>query len=168
MILKSFLLIKNKMLFKIMRYRSWWYGFGFKKFGRGNSVYFPVKIHGKEHVSIGDYCSINAFVHIWGNGGVEIGNNVMIASTVSISSLTHDYTAESMRFAPSIYGKVVIEDEVWIGSGAIILPGIKIGKGAVIGAGAVITKSIPAYAIVVGNPGRILKMRGNKEIKDQL
>jgi maltose O-acetyltransferase len=135
------------------------YGIGFKRFGRRNTIDFPVKIRGKENVSVGDDCSINAFVHIWGYGGVEIGDNVMIASHVAISSLTHDYTQRSMRFSEVIRRKVVIEDDVWIGSGAIILPGVRIGKGAVVGAASVVTKDVAPYAIVVGSPAVLLKMR---------
>jgi maltose O-acetyltransferase len=90
---------------------------------------------------------------------VEIGNRVMIASHVAISSLTHDHSRQSMRHSPVVQKKIVIEDDVWIGAGAVILPGITLGHGAVVGAGAVVTKDVPPYSIVVGNPARILKMR---------
>jgi acetyltransferase-like isoleucine patch superfamily enzyme len=83
----------------------------------------------------------------------------MIASHVSINTITHDYNKEVIRFAPNIYKPVIIEDDVWIGSSAIIMPGIRIGQGAVIGAGSVITKDVPSRAIIIGNPGRVLKMR---------
>jgi acetyltransferase-like isoleucine patch superfamily enzyme len=54
---------------------------------------------------------------------------------------------------------VVIEDDVWIGTGAIILPGVKIGIGAVVGAGSVVTKDVPNFAVVFGHPAKLLKMR---------
>jgi maltose O-acetyltransferase len=54
---------------------------------------------------------------------------------------------------------IVIDDDVWIGARVIILPGVHIGTGAVIGAGAVVTKDVPAYAVVGGNPARVIKMR---------
>jgi len=142
-----------------LRIRTVLNGFGFRRFGKNNVIHRPVKIHGKEHISVGDSCSINAFVHIWGTGGVEIGDRVMIASHVAISSLTHDHSRQSMRHAPVVQKKIVIEDDVWIGSGAVILPGITLGQGAVVGAGAVVTKDVPPWAIVVGNPARLLKMR---------
>jgi acetyltransferase-like isoleucine patch superfamily enzyme len=63
----------------------------FKKLGKRSYVDFPVKIKGIENVSIGDDVVINSFVHIWGQGGIEIGNRVMIAAHTSITSLTHDY-----------------------------------------------------------------------------
>jgi maltose O-acetyltransferase len=139
---------------------------GFKKFGEKSIIYWPVKIHGKGEVSVGDYCSINAFVHIWGSGGVNIGDRVMIASHAVITSLTHDYLQESMRFSPVIKKKVCIDDDVWIGSGAIIMPGVHVGKGAVIGAGSVVTKDVPSQAIVLGAPARIVKYRFQKTTED--
>lgn len=60
-------------------------------------------------------------------------------------------------------GKIVIEDDVWVGSNAIILHGVKIGRGAVIGAGSIVTKSVPPYAIAVGNPAKIIKRRFTDE-----
>lgn len=120
---------------------------------------FPVKFRDKKNIIIGNYVSVNAFVHIWGTGGVTIGNRVMIATQVSITTLTHDYSSINMRFAPIIKKPVFIEDDVWIGSNATILPGIKICEGAVIGAGSVVTKDVPRFAIVAGIPARVLKYR---------
>jgi len=135
------------------------YSFEFKKFGKNNTFWFPIKILGKENISVGNNCAFNAFVHIWGSGGVEIGNNVMIASHVILTSVTHDYNNPSIRYSKLIYKKIIIEDDVWIGAGAIILPGIKIGEGAVIGAGAVVTNNVEARTIVAGNPARVIKVR---------
>lgn len=159
MIVKLVNIINDKFIHYLNKTLILCYSIKFKKFGKNNEIHFPVKIYGKENISIGNYCSINAFVHIWGNGGVEIGNNVMIATHVSITSLTHDYNSFSMRFSKIIVKKVIIEDDVWIGAGAVIMPGIFIGNGAVIGAGTVVTKDVPSMAIVVGNPGRIIKWR---------
>ena len=60
-------------------------------------------------------------------------------------------------------GEIVIEDDVWIGSNSVILSGVKIGRGAVIGAGSIVTKNVPKYAIVAGNPAKVIKMRFNDE-----
>ena len=60
-------------------------------------------------------------------------------------------------------GFKVIEDDVWIGSNSVILSGVKIGRGAVIGAGSIVTKNVPKYAIVAGNPAKVIKMRFNDE-----
>lgn len=138
------------------------YSVEFKKVGQNNYFWFPIEMFGKSNISIGNNCVINSYVHIWGDGGIEIGNNVMIASHVSITSLTHDYNETDMRNAQIIKKKVIINNDVWIGAGAIILPGITIGRGAVVGAGSVVTKDVPEYAIVVGNPSKILKYRNIK------
>ena len=60
------------------------------------------------------------------------------------------------------YEKVIIGDGVWIGTSVIVLKGVKIGKGAVVAAGSVVTKDVPEYAVVAGNPARVLKYRNNK------
>lgn len=129
----------------------------------GNRVHvqWPVTISGAEHVSFGDQVSLAAYVHIWGKGGVTIGNRVMIGTHAAISSLTHDYEAEVM-FDTLVRKPVVIEDDVWIGSNAVVMPGVKLGRGAVVGAGAVVTQDVPPFAIVVGIPARIIKYRKGK------
>ncbi|WP_460634193.1 acyltransferase [Larkinella terrae] len=130
-----------------------------KKCGWATSIDKYVTILGADAVEIGSYCGVNSFVHIWGHNGVSIGDRVMIASHVAITSLTHDYTAASMRFSTPLGDKIFIQDDVWIGSHAVIMPGVSIGKGAVIGAGSVVTKNIPAYAVAIGTPARIVKYR---------
>lgn len=93
---------------------------------------------------------------------IKIGKYVMMAPDVVILGLNHrsDRSDIPMMFQGyREYSPVIIEDDVWIGQRAIILPGIKISRGAIIGAGAVITKDVPEYAVVVGNPGRIVKNR---------
>ncbi len=82
----------------------------------------------------------------------------MIGSHTAISSITHDYYSEDM-YSTTVVKPVVIGDNVWIGTHAVILPGITIGDGAVIGAGCVVTKDVLPYTIVVGVPGQTLKNR---------
>lgn len=149
--------IKFVLILYLKKIYLLYYCLEFKKFGRNNTFWFPVKILGKENISIGDNCALNAYIHIWGSGGVEIGNNVMIAAHVIITSVTHDYNSPSIRHSKLIHKKVIIKDNVWIGTGSIILPGITIGEGAVIGAGSVVTHDVPSKSIVVGNPARIIK-----------
>lgn len=159
MFLNSFSRIKFFIALQIKKIFIFFYSFEFKSFGKNNIFWFPIKILGKENISVGNNCAFNAFVHIWGSGGVEIGNNVMIASHVVLTSVTHDYNNPSIRYSELIYKKIIIEDDVWIGAGAIILPGVKIGEGAVVGAGAVVTKDVEARSIVAGNPARVIKLR---------
>ena len=82
----------------------------------------------------------------------------MIGSHTAITSLTHDHGRERMQDT-LIKREVVIEDDVWIGTHAIIMPGVTVGRGAVVGAGCVVTKDVAPYSVVVGIPGELLKMR---------
>lgn len=131
--------------------------------GRNLQIQFPLVVVGGGGVEIGDDVSIAAFVHIWGACGVRIGNRVMIASHVAITSQTHDDAApvmkESHKSAP-----VVIEDDVWIGAHSVIFPGIRVGEGAVIGAGSIVNKDIPAFAVAAGVPARVMRYRNQKVI----
>src|SRR3989304_2131330 len=85
---------------------------------------------------------------------VEIGNCVVINDGVTLLTASHDVSDEAFE---SIAKPIVIGDYAWICTDAILLPGIKVGRGAVVGAGAVVAKDVPEFAIVVGNPARILK-----------
>jgi maltose O-acetyltransferase len=133
----------------------------FKHFGKKSTIIFPSVFFGYNNISIGEYTDIGAFANIWGNGGLFIGDRVLIASHVVITTLTHDYSFHQIKFAPSISKPIRIENDVWIGTHAVIMPGITIGEGAVVGAGAVVTKDVPPYAIVVGVPAKIVKYRNN-------
>jgi acetyltransferase-like isoleucine patch superfamily enzyme len=128
--------------------------------GQNLSFYMPVRIDGADNVEMGNNVAISPFVHIWGGGGVKIGDGVMIGSHSAITSETHDYTSEVMC-KTHLQKKVVIEDNVWIGTHSVIMPGVTIGKGAVIGAGSVVTKDVAPKAIMVGVPARLLKNRGS-------
>ena len=122
------------------------------------TIYHPVHIEPKGMVSIFENVSIAPFVQIWALGEVTIGKNTLIASHVIITTSTHDYNIKPLR-SKRIDKPIVIGEDVWIGSGAIIFPGVKIEDGAVIGAGAVVLKDVEKNAIVVGNPARVLKYR---------
>jgi acetyltransferase-like isoleucine patch superfamily enzyme len=134
-----------------------------KSCGSSVGFQFPIHIDQPDQVEIGSDVSFAAYVHIWGNGGVKIGDRVMIASHTAITSITHDYLADEMS-STVISKSVTISDDVWIGSHAIIMPGITIGKGAVVGAGCIVTKDVLPYTIVVGIPNRVLKNRFNQEV----
>lgn len=92
-------------------------------------------------------------------GPVEIGNNVMLAQHIVISGLNHGY--EDPIIPPSkqpvVTKKIVICDDVWIGANSVITAGVTVGKHAVIGGGSVVTKDVPEYTVVVGNPAKIVK-----------
>lgn len=119
--------------------------------GDNLSVQFPVMVTHPEMVDIGNEVSFAAYIHIWGGGTVIIGNRVMVGTHTSITSLTHDYTQKDMHVT-LIRKTVIIEDDVWIGSNCVILPGVTIGRGAVIGAGSVVTRDIQPGTVAFGVP----------------
>lgn len=118
-----------------------------------------VEIRIPRNIFIGDYTTINKDTLLDGRGGkVFIGNCVDIAQEVRVWTLQHDYN--SPEYA-AVGGNVIINDYVWIASRCTILPGVTIGKGAVIATGAVVTKDIPEYAIVAGVPAKIIGKRND-------
>ncbi|NMM47248.1 acyltransferase [Flammeovirgaceae bacterium KN852] len=111
-------------------------------------------VHNGATLKIGQNSRING-CHISVTGLVDIGKNVRISPYVLI--LDDDFHDVKNHFEKGIQAPVVIKDDVWIASKAIILKGVKIGKGAVIAAGAVVTKDVPDYSVVAGVPARIIK-----------
>lgn len=112
-------------------------------------------------ISIASDSSLNSGVIIYGTGGVMIGKQVRIAANATIVSFNHSFHNPEIPIAAQGINSVgiVIEDGAWIGTGAIILDGVRIGLGAIVGAGSVVTKSVPAHAIVAGVPARTIKHR---------
>lgn len=115
------------------------------------------------NIRIGNNFSIQTSSTIYGGGGLAIGNDVMIASNVVIVPANHIFgrIGTPIREQGSTMKGIAISDDVWIGAGCRILDGVKIGKGSIIGAGTVLTKSVPEYSIVVGIPGKVIKRRKN-------
>lgn len=113
------------------------------------------------NIAIGDYCSVNPFTIVYGHGGVTIGNGVRIAAHTVLIPANHDASDVSQPLHASGVTAVgiVIEDEVWIGTGCRILDGVRVGHHAVIGAGSVVTRSIPANSTAVGVPARVISTR---------
>lgn len=121
-------------------------------------------VSGEVCLQIGENVQINDFVHIAAYKKVVIGDHVLIASKVFISDINHgNYKSSSFDISlPPIEHSLVsqtvcIGNKVWIGESACILPGVTIGEGAVVGALSCVTKSVPPYSIVVGNPARVVK-----------
>ena len=112
-------------------------------------------------VSIGRGSWVGPCTVIYGNGRVDIGANVMIASHCAINTVSHNASRTDipMRDQGLNCDPVLIGDDVWIGIGAIILQGVRIGRGSIIGAGAVVTRDIPAYSIAMGTPARVTGSR---------
>ena len=120
---------------------------------------------------LGKNIQMNDYVHITAGENVTIGNNVLIASKVYISDTAHGQYSNDKQSSPFdvpvtrplLFKPVVIEDNVWLGEGVCVLPGVTIGFGTIIGANAVVTKSIPAMSIAVGAPAKVIK-RFNQDI----
>jgi acetyltransferase-like isoleucine patch superfamily enzyme len=126
--------------------------------GRNVVLYQPLVFYGPAALDIGDNTSVAPFVHIWCGGRVVIGANCMIGSHVAISSLTHDHRQQDMS-KTMVAKPVNIGNGVWIGSHAVIMPGVTVGEGAVIGAASVVISDVPPFAIVYGIPGRVAAYR---------
>jgi acetyltransferase-like isoleucine patch superfamily enzyme len=115
-------------------------------------------------IEIGKNVSIQMDCHICAINNIRIGNNVLIASKVYISDHFHgNVTAEELDIAPvkrKLFSKgpVIIGDNVWIGEGVVIMPGVEIGNSCIIGANAVVTKSFPKDSVIGGNPARLIKV----------
>ncbi len=124
------------------------------------SIWMGLKIFGQNarNISIGNNTMIPSGAMFIVDAPITIGNNVMFGHNVSIMTAFHDCN-ENMVMKSK---EVVIEDDAWIASNAIILHGVKIGKGAIVGAGSVVTKNVPSMEIWAGNPAKKIKER--KEI----
>jgi len=109
------------------------------------------------NIHIGDHVFLNVLCTILDCNEVHIGHHVMIGPGVQIYTAAHDLRAETRNQGWEVARPIVIEDNVWIGGSAILLPGVTIGRNAVVGAGAVVTRSAPANAIVAGNPARVIR-----------
>lgn len=128
-------------------------------FGAGSSVLRHVELWDPKNIFIGNHVIINQRVFLDGRGArLTIGDNVDIAQEAKVWTLEHDVSSPSheTKTAP-----VVIEDHVWVGSCVQILPGVTIGRGAVIAAGAVVTKDVPAGEIWGGVPAKRIGIRNN-------
>jgi maltose O-acetyltransferase len=90
-------------------------------------------------------------------GNVTIGNRVSIAPRVTLVTSSHPNNSRIRGFAPVSQGPIVIEDDAWLGAGCVILPGVRIGRGAVVGANSVVAQNVPALQVVAGQPARSIR-----------
>jgi len=140
-------------------------GARFKKVGKCFTC-SPRSFFKKNAITAGDYVFIGMNAHIYAN--VQIGHFVMLASNVAIVGGDHrfDVVGVPVRFSGRDGMEdllTVIEDDVWIGHGCIIMAGVRIGRGAIVAAGAVVTKDVPPYAVVGGVPAKLIRYRFTPE-----
>jgi acetyltransferase-like isoleucine patch superfamily enzyme len=126
--------------------------------------------HGGQ-ISIGEWCYVGAGTRIWSAASIEIGNRVLISHSVNIiDSLTHPLRAvERHEQTKQIFAHghplkifldekpVKIGDDAWVGACAMVLRGVSVGKGGIVAAGSVVTRDVPAYSIVAGNPAVVVR-----------
>lgn len=138
------------------------------RIGKNVAIDTPFYCDYGRHITIGDNVIININCTFIDCNMIDIGNNVLIASNVQIYTATHpietderlidNWTeSDSVPFFRTYALPVKIEDNVWIGGGVIILPGVTIGKNSVIGAGSVVTRSIPENSVAFGNPCKVIR-----------
>lgn len=126
----------------------------------GLHVNIQKKARFSHNCSIGDYSGIGEGSKLYGE--VHIGKYVMMGPQCWIYTQNHEFNQLDKPMAlqgPQTPKPVYIHDDVWIGGRVTILPGVSVGKGAIIGAGAVVTKDVPPYSIVGGNPAKVIRMR---------
>jgi maltose O-acetyltransferase len=134
----------------------------FKNIGKGTSIQFGCYFNGMKNIEIGNRVYINHHVELLAeDAGITIGNYVIIGQHAILITDNHNYEdpEKLMILQGSTNKKIVVEDDVWIGSRVIILPGILIGKGSIIAAGAVVTKNVSPYSVMGGVPAKLIKMR---------
>ena len=139
--------------------RRFFYRLAGIKIGWGSTIHMGARFYQPKNIIIGQDTIIGENAVLDGREKLIIGNHVAIASEVMIYNSEH--AVNDPNFS-AVNAPVVIEDYVFIGPRAIILPGVKIGKGAVVAAGAVVTKDVPPFAIVGGVPAKIIGERRNK------
>lgn len=113
-------------------------------------------------IRIGQNTHVDQFCVLYGQGGLTIGSDCAIAAGVIIYTQTNQYghdPSEKIVDQPIVYKPVTVGDDVWIGAGSVILPGVEIGDHAVIGAGSVVRESVAPWSIVGGVPARLLRQR---------
>jgi acetyltransferase-like isoleucine patch superfamily enzyme len=129
------------------------------KIGGKCKVQDHVYIGNGKNIEIGDFCRINEYVKL---DNVKIGNYVMVARYVTFLGKTHNYSSTE---TPMILQgekeaeQTIVEDDVWIGANSIIMPGLKISRGTIIGAGAVLTKDTEPLSIMAGVPAILVRKR---------
>lgn len=146
-------------------FRKFIYRISGMKIGKGSTVHMWANFFDPTGIQIGEDSIIGDHAFLDGRDKLVIGNHVDIASSVMIYNSEHDLGSEDFR---AIVAPVTIDDYVFIGPRAIILPGVKIGKGSVVAAGAVVAKDVADFTIVGGVPAKMIGERKNKSLNYRL
>ena len=134
--------------------------------GKDLRIHGRIKILQPDKLVIGDYCRIGKGTFLFCYGGLTIGNNVQFSRNITVYTANHNFMSDVLPYNHEyLVGPVTINDNAWIGMNVSILPGVTIGKNAIVGMSAVITKDVPDNAIVVRN-NRIIGYRKEEQIKN--
>jgi maltose O-acetyltransferase len=135
------------------------------KIGKGSAIHSFARFHDLSNINIGDDTIVGEYAVLDGRDSLVIGNHVDIASQVMIYNAQHDIESQDFH---AVQQPVRIHDYAFIGPRAIILPGVTIGRGAVVAAGAVVTKNVDEFQIVGGVPAKVIGERQNKNLHYKL
>ncbi|MEK5204714.1 DapH/DapD/GlmU-related protein [Bacillus sp. FSL R10-2789] len=128
--------------------------------GKNTNIRPNIYVSNGKNITIGNNSGIGERAYLQDVDQIIIGNDVLMASEVAIYTANHKSNKGKLIREQGLYTKkVIIEDDVWIGTRVIILPGVKIGQGAIIGAGAVVAKDVDPYTVVGGVPARVISER---------
>lgn len=143
------------------RIRSFFLRRFLQEIGRNTIFYSGFYIANPECVSVGSNCTFARGIFITGAGGVRIGDWVGFGPDVKVWSVNHRFDDPDRPWQLQGWDKkpVVIEDDVWLAANVFVMPGVTIGKGAIVSASTVVARNVPPYAIVAGNPGRVVGWR---------
>jgi acetyltransferase-like isoleucine patch superfamily enzyme len=167
-----------KWLFGLFRWSDSMFGFGIRYLcihrlakscgdkvviGPGNFIYFP------ERLELGTNVYINPFCHIQAAGGIKIGDGALIAHQCTLMSGDHrfDIPGKMIFECETLNSPITLEDDVWLGAAVRVMRGVTIGTGSIVGAGAIVTKDIPAGQIAVGMPAKVIRPRFPEESPQQ-
>lgn len=143
------------------RWKAFFWSHYLKSVGAKPSIHPTVLLRGAENIEIGNNVNLNHGTELYGNGGISIGDNSMLAYNVMVFSDSRKFKGKELL--KSIKGRdlapVSIGADVWIGAGAIIMPGVQIADHAIVAAGSVVTRNVGEWEIVGGNPAVVISSR---------
>ena len=121
-------------------------------------------VAGESEVSVGPVTYVGHRCLMYGHAGIRIGRDVLLANDVQLICGNHTFARRDVpiRAQPTEGKPIVVEDDVWLGASAIVLGGVTIGQGSVVGAGSVVTRSLPPYSIARGVPAQVVGVRGEE------